>query len=763
MSLFPYAPPGTYPGDYTAGEMDCDPNGVCGSQIALSEVDGTPTTLSNLRVPHRPRVTTHNMTGVDIRMGNIAPTPSLLGYDSPEELPKSLTLPAQVEADAPAQDPDYGLPVSLDQRRKQQLEHSITLSLGGTPDTIDFEDRDCSDGLCCDADGHCNLPIKAWLTNVNGGHNVAAGFSQERQIWLELTVQDMGKDGAPVVDCALADLDDLYTDVTMDGRYPRFDMHPKPHTATTANDVMDRLFGNGDHYMICRGMSGHLYDKPHDETGESVADGSLHDEDILLHRIGNTLPETVDGDYLLSWHILDLGQDPNDPAGPLDLARVNRPDQFHIPGNDPFNCELSRKGHNPNLVNGTAVTFDPATGAKSTVPLSSLGELTYAVTETPDERLEILYPFPEFKPLLPYVDGDGHLHAGDRFGLVYATNIFYRICGCPLEGDETCEGPHEISPEFSDSPAQVPWLMTYPTLPSLYEHQDENTEDYLHFPVDSGLFADFMTKELGMPGGTPATESFTFVPLNPNHMPNNRSLKFYQPQRHYWDIRVERDEVVGPLRVSVKAWYRHFPPEFLRLMARVAEQAYQRAEALGRAEELFPHGPLMVEGQQNTAAYPQTGNVDNVKRFILDQSVFYVDVGGNNAADERIAIPETPTWERNVQPIIQDHCLPCHSDVLRHGKLVMGYDDHPQWDDPAFGERLHEAQDPLANLIGASSNLAEGETLVIPGNAEASWLYKVLTEDEPHERVRRMPLKTDRLSDRELETIRRWIDTNAQR
>lgn len=763
MSLFPYAPPGTFPGAYTAGEMDCDPNGVCGSQIALSELeDGTPTTLSNLRVPHRPRVTTHNMTGVDIRMGNLAPKPSLLGYGSDDELPPSFTLPSQVEEDAPAQDPDYGLPVSLDQRREHQLKHAVNLSLGGTPDTIDFADRDCSDGLCCDDDGHCNIPIKAWLTNVNGGHNVAAGFSQERQIWAELTVQDMGRDGAPVVDCAFADIDDLYTGVTMDGRYPRFDMHPKAHTASSANDLMDRLFGNGDHYMICRGMSGHLYDKPHDETGESAADGSLHDEDILLHRIGNTLPETEDGQYLLSWHILDLGLNPNDLAASPDAARITRPDQFHIPGNDPFNCELSRKGYNANLGDGMVTTFDPETGAKTTVPRSSLGKLTYGVTATPDERLEILYPFPEFKPLLPYLDEQSHLHAGDRFGLVYATNIFYNICGCPLEGDETCEGPHEVSPEFSDTPAQVPWLLTYPTLPALGEHDSPDNEDRIHFPVDRHLYDGFMAS-IGMPNGTPALESFTFIPLNSNHMPNNRSLKFYKPQRHYWDIRVNQGEVVGPLRVSVKAWYRHFPPEFLRLMARVADQAYQHAEAKGQAEELFPHGPLMVEGPEATAAYPNTGNIDNVKRFILDQSVFYIDVGGNNAGHEEIAVPQTPTWERNVQPIIQDHCLPCHSDVLRHGKLVLGYDEHPQWDDPATGDRIHQAQDPMANLVGAPSNLAPGETLVIPGNAEASWLYKVLTEENPHERVRRMPLKTDRLSDRELTTIRQWINTNAQR
>ena len=73
-------------------------------------------------------------------------------------------------------------------------------------------------------------------------------------------------------------------------------------------------------------------------------------------------------------------------------------------------------------------------------------------------------------------------------------------------------------------------------------------------------------------------------------MPNNLSLKFYEPQRHYWDIRVGPN-VVGPTRVSVKLWYRHFPPEFLRLMARFMEGAYRRACAEGRASQEEPLSP----------------------------------------------------------------------------------------------------------------------------------------------------------------------------
>ncbi len=515
---------------------------------------------------------------------------------------------------------------------------------------------------------------------------------------------------------------------------------------------MNRFFGEGNHEEICRGISGHLMDKPHDETNEHLADGRTADEDIFLHRIGNTLPQLEDGRFLLSWHVLDLGLDPADPAQ-VDFAKVNRLDQAHIPGNDPYSCELSGRDWNPSTMNGRVTVFDPVTGTREIMPLNALPPLKYSVTNTPDEREEILYPFPEYKPLLPRLDGN-QLHPGDRFGLVYATNIFYRICGCPLPGDASCEGPEEIPASLSDSKAQVPWIMTYPTLPYV-----DDTKEVFHFPGERAEFTDLLSY-LGMPNGTTALEAFTFVPLNANHMPNNRSLRFYQPQRHYWDVRVDTANLVGPIRVAVKVWYRHFPPEFLRLMSRVSHQAYDHAQAIGKADELFPNGPLIVEGPEDSARWPRAGNIDNVDRVMLDEGVTFV---AKNAEQNAAMLPERPTWDQDVRFIVKDNCLPCHSDVLRHGRLVLGYDQYPQWDDPAVGEKKHAAQDPLANLIGATSELVPGETLVIPGSSEGSFLYRVLTQDNPHEKVRRMPLKMDKLSARDLEIIKRWIDAGAPR
>ena len=797
MGLFPYAPPGIYPGEYTAGPDNCNPDGTCGEFIGLSA-------QSSLRDSFRPKVSTHQMNGPDIAMGFMTPDLKQMYSTPPRMLPASLMGannprrryrdPPFSDADDTERDSDYNLPVNHDARREQLLEQSAAISLAGTPQTIDTTDTDCSDGLCCDSTGMCNLPVKAWLTNINGGHQVAAGFSQERQIWVELTVQDLGDvdtNGVPrVVDCALVDMADLYTsEKVVDGRYPRWE-EPVRHDVISANDVMNRLFGiptgttTAHHEDICRGLSGHLLDKPHHETNEILADGNLHDEDVWLHRIGNTLPQLADGTLLASWHIADLGLDA-DLAGEPVAARVGRADQFHIPGNDAFACELS-------LEKPVASTIDP-TWPIPTVSGDAIGATTIAnmianpllarVTDTSDERLEILYPFPEFAPLMPEISASGGgqpvLHAGERFGLVYPTNIFYRVCGCPPDPNDpnsSCEIDSDFElPGVTNGKAQVPWVATFPVLPfDTTGLSDEAADNAYHFPltgrVHQGryqkakeLYGPLMTA-LNIPGGTKASEAFTFVPLNANHMPNNRALKFYKPQRHYWDIRVNSRTVKGPIRVSVKMWFRHFPPEFLRLMARAAKGAYLRSDAQGVSAEFFPNGPLMIEGRADSDLWPDVGNVDNLRRILMDEAVMFIDVrtstGSAQANHPLIKVPDRPTFAEHVQPILHDHCLPCHSDVLRHGGLILGYDKYPQWDVPG-GQPADTVQNARDNLVNAPSARAPGEKLVVPNQVGESYLMDTLMDDQPQHKVRRMPLKTDRLSERELETIRKWIETGA--
>ncbi len=771
MALYPYAPPGVFPGDYTHSQR-CDEQGDCGLQAAIGGARG------NLRIQNRDRMTTHNMTGVDIALGNLQPidpeVENTLGTMLPNQTVRpDLSGSAVFSGVEEILDDVYDLPVSVDTRRQALLKNVVTVSLGGTPEVIDRASPEgCEEtGTCCDEDGVCSLPVKAWITNVNGGHNVAAGFSQERQVWVELTVQDMGRKDETgqgmLVDCALVPrISELYTEEGTNAKgFPT--REPKPHTVDSATDLFNRLSGadpaTGEiqHELICRGISGHLIDKPHDETHEPVADGRLDDEDILLHRIGNTLPEFEDGSEAISWHVMDLGfNEAGDstsdvfvgkPGPDVSSARVARADQFHIPGLDPFACQLTGTHLNHNLDDQPIVMRDG-----SIKKVSEVGNLKYAVTQTPDERLEILYPFPEMKALRPHYDDEGHWHLGERFGLAYITNIFYRVCGC--ENGE-CEGPEELTVDGETYHAQVPWLTTFPTLPHQatidYDHPDH--DDY-HFPVDTHEY-DGILKALNMEGGTPYAEAFTFVPLNANHMPNNRSLKFYQPQRHYWDIRVG-PEVVGPIRVTAKVWYRHFPPEFLRLMIRSTEQLYERSLAEGLADDYYPHGPLVVEGENN-ARFPQAASMDNLRRVLLDESVTYVHIG------ERPAVKSDPTYAQDVAPILANHCLPCHSDVLRHGNLILDYDDYPQWDYPlAIGDPNPE-QDPRLNLVDAKSGFANGRILVNPGDVEGSLLWELLTSDDDELLAkgiysRHMPLKTDKLNATELETIRNWIASGAR-
>lgn len=916
LALYPYAPPGVFPGKYTHPD-DCDEAGGCGLQAATAGGRG------NARIIRRDRVTTHNMTGPDIGLGLLTPIKDGIAL-LPDDPMGAVSLPNQADADEFARtiyeaklgmtngkgevvDGVYQLPARLHDRRQRLLKTTVTSSLAGTPERIDPEEH-------CDENGNCTLSVKMWAMNVNGGHNVAAGFSQERQIWVELTVEDLGKpildnDGRETglyetVDCRPdldpesievanariqeiidggLDLDDFYEGAGLnDEGFPtRF---PKTLTQDQAGVVLNLMTGMNPyttasedpsfHARICRGLSGHLMDKPHDETHEPFGDGLLDDEDIILHRIGNTLPTVLAGECndevspatdqnlngipdgceteLLSWHVADVGFDFPErfcsnselglgkecspgleaelsryPTGNLTetanfKARVARGDQFHVPGLNAFRADLTSSHLRAEPCDDPYVGLEDChtargwLGIADDVPMIDLPVQTRdgrnvslreiggahpvmreAVVVTSDERLEMLYPFPEFPGLVPH-----GTHRGERFGLAYLTNIFYNLTGCGANGNYgDCEGPEEISFEWHgktyDLHAQVPWPMTYPALPHILTYQDDH---HYHHPlqgdyhgeeikdhIEEYAYVSFMNaleryqdgqEDVGnaiQNGGTPYGESFTFIPFNSNHMPNNRSLKFYVPQRHYWDIRFNRDDIVGPIRVHTKVWYRHFPPEFLRLMARYTEGLYLRAVAEGKAckaEDLdncdlpeednwFPHGPMVVEGEMNKL-YPQAASIDSVRRVLLDESIMHVAVDDTQVTGGAVLDPPEKPSDDEVKFILDNHCNPCHSDVLRHGNLILDYDDYPRWD-VAGGQSEDTVQNWADNVVGAPSLYGNGMSIVEPGNPEKSVLWKVLTEDRDSLRSagitsRPMPLKFDRMSDSELGVIRRWIE-----
>jgi hypothetical protein len=105
------------------------------------------------------------------------------------------------------------------------LQAAVHMDLNGSDEKLSTEDS--------------HIRIQVNLINDGAGHNVPTGFSQEREVWIELTVRDAA----------------------------------------------------GDIYS-----SGYLVDKAHSTSGEIEPDGRLNDED-LNHRIVLVNYETVEAEF----------------------------------------------------------------------------------------------------------------------------------------------------------------------------------------------------------------------------------------------------------------------------------------------------------------------------------------------------------------------------------------------------------------------------------------------------------------------------------
>ena len=180
-----------------------------------------PTPSANIRR----QVSTHNFTGVDVALID----------------------------DYPGQEPagtnGYGLPIGQIDRRDALLKAAATMQVNA-PASI------AAGGI---------LSVAVGVTNVGAGHNIPSGFSQERQMWIELTVTD----------------------------------------------------GNGaDIYK-----SGYLVDSAHAETGELIPDGSLDDEDLQNYSV--TL-DPVTGKNVELIH----GPDYNERSSGVNLGLVNFGNEF---------------------------------------------------------------------------------------------------------------------------------------------------------------------------------------------------------------------------------------------------------------------------------------------------------------------------------------------------------------------------------------------------------------------------------------------------
>lgn len=130
-------------------------------------------------------VTSHYFTSVDLPLAN--------------EFPDAWGAESSIDAN--------GLPIGLEARREQLLRHTFRFAVGAGSRV----------------GGRIEIPLT--IENVGAGHRVPAGFSQERETWVELTVTDAR--GATVYEVGKIERDDA-------------DLHDKAFVrVTTREDVRD--------------------------------------------------------------------------------------------------------------------------------------------------------------------------------------------------------------------------------------------------------------------------------------------------------------------------------------------------------------------------------------------------------------------------------------------------------------------------------------------------------------------------------------------
>ncbi len=94
-----------------------------------------------------------------------------------------------------------------------------------------------------------------------------------------------------------------------------------------------------------------------------------------------------------------------------------------------------------------------------------------------------------------------------------------------------------------------------------------------------------------------------------------------------------------------------------------------------------------------------------------------------------VGLDSAMAFEHAVLPILEKHCLQCHGGSVPQGGLDVG------------------------SRTGLIKGGSQG-TAIVPGSARESLLYRRVLDGE-------MPIGSERLSQVELETIRRWIDQGA--
>jgi hypothetical protein len=104
-------------------------------------------------------------------------------------------------------------------------------------------------------------------------------------------------------------------------------------------------------------------------------------------------------------------------------------------------------------------------------------------------------------------------------------------------------------------------------------------------------------------------------------------------------------------------------------------------------------------------------------------------------ATVRAQSPELDFYQKNVRPILEEHCFDCHGPEKQKNKLRF--------------------DTTLGILKGGES----GEPLLLPGHGAESYLIKRVTSTNLKDK---MPPKGNRLEPTQVEILRQWIDAGAQ-
>ena len=99
------------------------------------------------------------------------------------------------------------------------------------------------------------------------------------------------------------------------------------------------------------------------------------------------------------------------------------------------------------------------------------------------------------------------------------------------------------------------------------------------------------------------------------------------------------------------------------------------------------------------------------------------------------ALADPVDFEKQVRPILEEHCFDCHGEETQKHHLRMD------------------------NTVGILRGGESGEPFMLPGKSTESHLIARVTSQNPKER---MPPKGERLTSEQVATLRRWIDEGAK-